>query len=584
MRQHAATSPYLDERLRAGGLDDAQKQRRPARGFIGSLRGHTRSLLLLVTALTVISTIPLLLLGRPSAAGDRGPADGQNLQILPLISMKPAPNIHLVDEASRADVAQQSSSTLSSALPAAAAAAAPRYQPYSAQADCRRPYDRPTAGQAFARCGRSCCRSHAGIPCYYSAKDGLCDESSSVGGPEAVASTTLVGEAGGEPGDGDSAAAASGGGGGPVLSSASASRGVRDDEKEEDGGGDDDDDERPPPSPPATLSSSTMGARSSASLSSSSSVYTTASTVDTAAIAAAAAATASHESLQRIVPMLMPEGSGGSSTRRPRMMRYPLFNLTWTRGAPPPRSDGWSPTEGQRRRLPERDLKERYYASCAIVGSSGTLRRSGYGRFIDAHEMVMRFNGAPAGGGYADDVGSRTTMAVLADISATECTANKARQPWLDPHASSRMEGHLLQEPAPSWRQVSHCAYYPQANPLPSVVFLPKRDGVRRLLEYALDHASVPVYIRSDAMGEEVDAQVGAFQDDTSHPTSGFNGVCLALHICETIDLYGFGSPRDKFYSPPRAEKAGSQHLYRTEMRWLLGLEMRFPDRVRLWR
>jgi hypothetical protein len=56
------------------------------------------------------------------------------------------------------------------------------------------------------------------------------------------------------------------------------------------------------------------------------------------------------------------------------------------------------------------------------------------------------------------------------------------------------------------------------------------------------------------------------------------------LHICETIDLYGFGSPRDKFYSPPRAEKAGSQHLYRTEMRWLLGLERRFPGRVRLWR
>ena len=42
----------------------------------------------------------------------------------------------------------------------------------------------------------------------------------------------------------------------------------------------------------------------------------------------------------------------------------------------------------------------------------------------------------------------------------------------------------------------------------------------------------MPVYIRSDALGEEVDAQVGAFQDDTSHPTSGFNGLSLALHIC----------------------------------------------------
>ena len=46
----------------------------------------------------------------------------------------------------------------------------------------------------------------------------------------------------------------------------------------------------------------------------------------------------------------------------------------------------------------------------------------------------------------------------------------------------------------------------------------------------------------------------------------------------------GFGSPREKYYSPPKSEKQGSQHLYRTEMAWLLGLERRFPGRVRLWR
>ena len=103
------------------------------------------------------------------------------------------------------------------------------------------------------------------------------------------------------------------------------------------------------------------------------------------------------------------------------------------------------------------------------------------------------------------------------------------------------------------------------------------------MLDYAVEHPAEKVFIRSDALADEVDSQVGAYQDDTSHPTSGFNGVALALHVCETIDLYGFGSPRDKFYSPPRAEKAGAQHLYRTEMRWLLGLEKRFPNRVRLW-
>ena len=40
---------------------------------------------------------------------------------------------------------------------------------------------------------------------------------------------------------------------------------------------------------------------------------------------------------------------------------------------------------------------------------------------------------------------------------------------------------------------------------------------------------------------------------------------------------------REKYFSPPKAEKAGSQHLYRSEYRWLLGLEHRFPGRVRIW-
>ena len=118
---------------------------------------------------------------------------------------------------------------------------------------------------------------------------------------------------------------------------------------------------------------------------------------------------------------------------------------------------------------------------------------------------------------------------------------------------------------------------------VPSILFLPKRGGVRRLLEYANEHTDETVYIRSDGLADEVDAQIGAYKADSSHPTSGFNGVNLALHMCENVDIYGFGTQREKYYSPPRPEKEGSQHLYRSEYRWLLGLEHRFPGRVRVW-
>jgi len=309
----------------------------------------------------------------------------------------------------------------------------------------------------------------------------------------------------------------------------------------------------------------------------------------------AAEATSTPAELRPILPMLAGVAARATDAQRlPRLLRYPSFNLTWTRSAPPPRSDGWKPTDAQRLRLPLRDLKESYFRSCAVVGSSGTLRRSGYGPFIDAHEAVIRFNGAPAGGGYGADVGARTTLSVLADIATSECVDNKAKQPFLEKGGShvasasslagARLDAsNLLLEAAPSWRPVRQCDFYQESEPPATIVFLPRRGGVRRLLDYIVENPQLSAYIRSDALADEVDEQIAAYKDDSSHPTAGFNGVVLALHLCELIDLYGFGTPRDKFYSAPRTEKSGSQHLYRTELRWMLGLEQRFPDRVRLW-
>ena len=54
-------------------------------------------------------------------------------------------------------------------------------------------------------------------------------------------------------------------------------------------------------------------------------------------------------------------------------------------------------------------------ASCAVVGSGGSLIRARHGAAIDAHDVVMRFNLAPAGGAWAADVGSRTTIRLLTD-------------------------------------------------------------------------------------------------------------------------------------------------------------------------
>ena len=52
------------------------------------------------------------------------------------------------------------------------------------------------------------------------------------------------------------------------------------------------------------------------------------------------------------------------------------------------------------------------WGSCAVVGSGGSLWRSGLGKEIDAHDVVLRLNNAPTIG-YERFVGSRTTHRLI---------------------------------------------------------------------------------------------------------------------------------------------------------------------------
>ncbi|KAJ8734754.1 hypothetical protein PYW08_014004 [Mythimna loreyi] len=64
-------------------------------------------------------------------------------------------------------------------------------------------------------------------------------------------------------------------------------------------------------------------------------------------------------------------------------------------------------------RIPSSPLHEgRHYNSCAVVTSAGALLGSGLGKFVDAHDMVLRFNNAPTEN-YTKNVGSKTTFRVL---------------------------------------------------------------------------------------------------------------------------------------------------------------------------
>jgi hypothetical protein len=48
--------------------------------------------------------------------------------------------------------------------------------------------------------------------------------------------------------------------------------------------------------------------------------------------------------------------------------------------------------------------------SCAVVGNSNNLIGSGYGSFIDSHDIVFRMNVAPVEKQYAQDIGYKTNI------------------------------------------------------------------------------------------------------------------------------------------------------------------------------
>jgi len=60
---------------------------------------------------------------------------------------------------------------------------------------------------------------------------------------------------------------------------------------------------------------------------------------------------------------------------------------------------------------PAEDLKTGYN-TCAVVGNGGLLRADSYGRDIDAHDVVIRFNDGPTGN-WTPYVGSRTSVRVI---------------------------------------------------------------------------------------------------------------------------------------------------------------------------
>ncbi|CAD6998663.1 unnamed protein product [Ceratitis capitata] len=180
--------------------------------------------------------------------------------------------------------------------------------------------------------------------------------------------------------------------------------------------------------------------------------------------------------------------------------------------------------------------------TCAIVSSAGSLSGSKLGRFIDTHDVVMRFNDAPTHG-YEGDVGSKTTIRVLNSQVVTKPHFNFTHAPIFQNVTIAAWDPGKYNTSLREWRAsadydlFSNYAIYRRNYPK-SRAFLIDPHSVWRLWQ-------------------SLQTFVGRRPIRKNPPSSGFIGMALLLPHCPFIDFIEY---------IPSTRLNGRCHYYSKEM------------------
>ncbi len=177
--------------------------------------------------------------------------------------------------------------------------------------------------------------------------------------------------------------------------------------------------------------------------------------------------------------------------------------------------------------------------SCAVVGNSGSLRGSNYGTRIDAHTYVIRMNSPPIRD-FPEDAGRRTThnLMYIDDDRAVRYYGpqtvtlffldtlgqNLSKDAGWDKY-NARLRSRLDEIIAPT---------LPDANGKPAEEKKMPIRGLEKLSAVRILHPQFIRYVNRRWFTPENRQWI-------DYPSSGFKSIIYAMHICDTIDLFGFG-------------------------------------------
>uniref|UniRef100_A0A8C6UN24 CMP-N-acetylneuraminate-beta-galactosamide-alpha-2,3-sialyltransferase 1 n=1 Tax=Neogobius melanostomus TaxID=47308 RepID=A0A8C6UN24_9GOBI len=158
--------------------------------------------------------------------------------------------------------------------------------------------------------------------------------------------------------------------------------------------------------------------------------------------------------------------------------------------------------------------------TCAVVGNSGTLKRSHYGKLIDHHTSVIRINYGKTKG-FEQDVGRRTTHRVMY------------------PESSSGLDNstHLVLFPFRIKDLEWLVGAFTTDIDMKSSKSNKKMSAANKNLVMVLNPAFMKYVHQSWLQGKG------------DYPSTGFMTVILALHICDEVSVFGFGADSDGNWS-----------------------------------
>ncbi|XP_039976891.1 CMP-N-acetylneuraminate-beta-galactosamide-alpha-2,3-sialyltransferase 1-like [Xiphias gladius] len=158
--------------------------------------------------------------------------------------------------------------------------------------------------------------------------------------------------------------------------------------------------------------------------------------------------------------------------------------------------------------------------TCAVVGNSVNLKRSHYGPLIDSHDVILRMNHGRTEG-YEADVGKRTTHRIFYPESSMDLdnTTHLVLVPfkildleWLIGAFTTGFSGK---------------SYMPVNSKIKA-----KKDLVMVIN---------PAFMRY--------VHVKWLEEKGRYPSTGFMALVLALHICDEVNVFGYGADKDGNWS-----------------------------------